>query len=171
MTLIYRTQKGAPLTSLEVDTNFKELDTRLKHLEEHSEKGEGLGKVQVKGDQITFQGTFGSDFGTFTLPKATLIPRGLWKPQTLYNKLDLVTFENILYACLKEHVSTIWIQDYSLWQEVISLPKFALPLYEKSTLPCEEVLGKLALFLGGKGPTLIFFNGKNWQQLMKGDIL
>jgi hypothetical protein len=117
MTLIYRTQKGAPLTSLEIDTNFKELDTRLKHLEERPEKGEGLGKVQVKEDQVTFQGTFGSDFGTFPLPKA------------------------------------------------------ALSLYEKTTLPREERLGKLALFVDGEGPTLIFFNGKTWQQLMKGETL
>lgn len=117
MTLTYRSQKGAPLTSLEVDANFKELDTRLKHLEDHPEKGEGLGKVQVKGEQVTFQGTFGSEFGTFPLLKP------------------------------------------------------ALPLYEKNTLPLEGTLGGLALFAGGEGPTLIFFNGKNWQHLMKGEIL
>ncbi len=35
MTITYRSLKGSPLTSDEIDTNFKELETRLKQLEGH----------------------------------------------------------------------------------------------------------------------------------------
>jgi hypothetical protein len=174
MPIIYRIEKGAPLTSQEIDGNFKDLDTRLKTLEQHPEEGEGLGKIEVHGDQMTLTGTFGSHFGTFSLPKANLKPTGLWMPKTPYQTLDLVTSENALYCCLKEHTSTTWSQDQALWQEVLSLPKppsSLLAIYEKATLPHEEKLGKLGIFMEDGGPTLIFFNGKSWQRLMKGENL
>lgn len=108
------------------------------------------------------------------MPKATLKPRGPWLTETAYQPLDVVTGEGSLYSCLKEHVSTTWEHDNKLWQEILSLPKppeTTLSLYEESTLPKEESLGKLALLLGKESPTLIFFNGKTWQRLMKGDLL
>ena len=57
---------------------------------------------------------------------------------------------------------------------MLSLPKTtstSLPLYEKETLPQEESLGKIALLLGEEEPSLIFFNGKTWQRLTKGEKL
>lgn len=174
MSIIYRAEKGAPLTVEEIDGNFRELETRLNRLEDHSEVGEGLGKIEVQGDQMILTGTFGTDFGTFTLPKATLRVRGRWLPQTSYQKPDLVTYEASLYCCLKDHTSTLWNQDNSHWQEILSLacpPSPSLPLYEKATLPLEETIGKLAILLGEEGPNLIFFNGKTWQRLMKGETL
>ena len=174
MSIVYRVEKGVPLTSLEIDGNFKDLDTRLKVVEEHPEAGEGLGKIQVQGDQMTITGTFGTDFGTFPLPKASLNPCGEWLSQALYHKLDLITAENKVYCCLKDHRSTMWEQDHFLWQEILSLPKplsSSLPLYEKATLPSEESLGKLAILMEEEGPSLIFFNGKTWQCLMKGATL
>jgi len=174
MSITYRAEKGAPLTIAEIDGNFKELDSRLKILEEHPEVGEGLGKIQVQGDQMTLTGTFGTDFGTFFLPKASLKLCGVWLSQTPYQKLDLVTSENVLYCCLKEHMSSQWEQDRTLWQDILSLPKppsSSCPLYEKPTLPVDESVGKLALLLEEEGPSLIFFNGKTWQRLMKGETL
>ncbi len=174
MSIIYRSEKGAPLSAEEIDGNFKELETRLKSLEEHHEVAESLCKIDIHGDQVTFIGAFGTAFGTFALPKATLKPRGPWLTETAYQPLDVVTGEGSLYSCLKEHVSTTWEHDNKLWQEILSLPKppeTTLSLYEESTLPKEESLGKLALLLGKESPTLIFFNGKTWQRLMKGDLL
>lgn len=174
MSITYRANKGAPLSAAEIDGNFKELEARLTQLEEYPERGEGIGKIQVVGDQMTFIGTFGSDFGTFYLPKASFKPCGSWTSQMLYQKLDLVTYENTLYCCLKEHMSTTWAQDDGAWKDILTLPKppsNTLPLYEKSTLPGNESLGKFALLLEEEGPTLIFFNGKGWQRLLKGDNL
>ncbi len=174
MPIIYRAEKGAPLAAEEIDGNFRELETRLKILEDHPESSEGLGKIEVQGDQIKLTGTFGTDFGLFTLPKATLRFQGTWDTQALYQKLDMVTYESALYCCLRDHRSTLWKEDNSFWQEVLSLPTSPssfLPLYEKSTLPDEDNLGKLAILLGEGGPNLIIFTGKTWQYLMKGDIV
>ena len=174
MSITYRAEKGAPLTAAEIDGNFKELDARLKILEDHPEAGEGLGKIQVHEDQITLTGTFGTDFGTFSLPKESLRPCGAWLPNTPYQKLDLVTADSVLYCCLKDHTSIAWEPDRAHWQDVLSLPKplsTAFPLYENATLPKDERVGKLAFLLDDEGPSLIFFNGKTWQRLMKGEVL
>lgn len=174
MSIIYRAEKGAPLSAEEIDGNFKELEMRLQQLEEHPEASESLGKIEVGGDQISLIGTFGTDFGTFSLPKATLRFTGKWLPQTLYKKLEMVTYDKSLYCCLKDHTSTLWAQDLSQWEVVLSLPAPpppSFPLYEKATLPREETLGKLGVLVGDEGANLIFFNGETWQRLMKGETI
>lgn len=176
MTIIYRHEKGAPLTSEEIDGNFRELETRLNILEGSKEEGEGIGKIHVEGDHIKFTGTFGKDLGSFPLPKPVFNPSGPWSPQKPYQKLDLVIHENALYYCIEEHMSTVWAQDNLLWKQMLTLPQagshpLALPLYEKATLPEIESIGKLAILLGEEEAIPIFFNGKNWQQLMKGESL
>ncbi|MBS0272277.1 MAG: hypothetical protein JSR85_06485 [Proteobacteria bacterium] len=175
MSIIYRAEKGSPLSVEEIDGNFRDLETRLKTLEEHPEAVEGIGKVQVEGDQLTLIGTFGTDFGTFALPKTSLRFRGKWFLQALYQKHDIVTHEEALYICLKDHTSVLWDQDRVYhWQEILSFPKFhptTLSLYEKATLPNEVTLGTLAILVGEESPILIFFNGKRWQYLLKGEIL
>lgn len=174
MTIIYRTEKGSPLTVQEIDNNFRELETRLTALIEHPEVGEGIGKIHVEGDQIHFWGTFGTDFGTHILPKATLNPCGPWSSQTPYKKMDLVTMDNGLYCCIGDHMSTEWLQDSLFWKTLLTLPQPQPPpvaLYEKASLPERTTMGTLALLLGEEDPTLIFFNGTNWQRLIKGENL
>jgi len=174
MSIIYRADKGAPLSIEEIDGNFRELETRLNRLEDHPEVAESIGKIEVQGDQMILTGTFGTDFGTFTLPKAPFRLQGRWLPQTLYQKGDMVTYENRLYCCSGDHMSSLWTQDDGSWQEILSVPSppsSSLPLYEKATLPIEETIGKLAILLGEEDPNLIFFNGKTWQHLMKGETI
>lgn len=176
MTIIYRHEKGAPLSSEEIDGNFKELEGRLKVIEETPTDGEGIGKIHLEGEHIKFTGTFGKDFGTFALPKPALNLCGPWSEKKTYRKLDLVSIHNALYCCTEDHMSTSWSQDHPSWKQVLTLPQAAsqplsLPLYEKATLPETESLGKLALLLEDEGATPLFFNGKNWQQLMKGESL
>ncbi|MBA3813258.1 MAG: hypothetical protein H0X26_02005 [Alphaproteobacteria bacterium] len=178
MTITYRAEKGSPLTAREIDDNFRELETRLAAIADNPEGGESLGKIQVEGDQIHFRGTFGANFGTFTLPKASLNPRGPWLPQTPYKKLDVVTIqnaaENSLSCCIADHISNVWAQDSSFWKSLLSFPQpppSTMALYEKASLPESELMGKLALLMEEKGPALIFFNGNNWQRLMQGENL
>ncbi len=167
--MIYRTDKGAPLTIEEMDDNFRELEDRLKALETHLDSGEGIGKITAHGDALTITGTFGTDFGTFPLPKATLTPRGPWASETPYHSLDFVMYNQGVYCCLKDHLSTLWEHDAPLWQEILTLPKpLPLPLYEKATLPSQDDLGKLALLIEETGITPLFFDGKGWQRLTKG---
>lgn len=168
MTLIYRAEKGSPLTAQEIDNNFKELESRLLTLEEQAETTESLGKIHIEGDKIHFKGTFGKDFGTFTLPHPTLNPRGGWVMHTPYKKLDVVTFDNSLYCCTEDHLGTTWEKDQAYWKLLLSFPQplpSTMTLYEKETLPETEGIGKLALLLEKEDATLIFFSGKNWQRL------
>jgi hypothetical protein len=168
--IVYRSQKGAPLSADEVDGNFKDLATRIKALEDHKENVEGIGKIAVLGDQMTITGTFGKDFGTFALPKTLLKPRGLWVTQMPYQKLDVVSYEIGLYCCVKDHTSKTWDQEKANWQEMLSIPRTPPPftLYEKATIPAKETTGKIAILVEEKGASLLFFDGKKWQ-IMKGE--
>lgn len=170
--ITYRTEKGAPLTIEEMDGNFKEIEARLKTLETHLESGEGIGKILMQGETITVMGTFGTELGAFPWPKASLTPRGKWSSQTPYQRLDVVTHNNSVYCCSQDHLSSLWEQDGHAWQEILTLPTPPpLTLYEIATLPAQEEMGKQALLIDEHGINLIFFDGKRWQRLMKGDDL
>ena len=172
--MIYRHEKGAPLTTQEIDGNFHELAARLKILEDHPGMGEGIGQVRVQGDHMILIGTFGTDFGTFALPKPTLGFRGAWLPQTPYQKLDFVTRDRGLYSCLQDHTSQEWGRDGPMmWHEMLPPPQVLAPLllYERATLPPNTLPGTQALFSDERGISLIFFEGKKWQRLVTGDIL
>ena len=121
--ITYRTQKGAPLTVEEMDGNFKELEERIKVLEAHLDSGEGIGQIRAQGDTMKILGTFGTDFGTFSLPKAIFTPRGPWAPQTTYQTLDVVSHDNGLYYCVSAHSSHHWEQDTSHFQEILRFPR------------------------------------------------
>lgn len=168
--ITYRTEKGAPLTIEEMDGNFRDIESRLKVLETHLASGEGIGKVLVQGDKLTVVGTFGTDFGTFSLPKASLKPRGPWVAQTPYQALDFVIHGRGVYCCSQNHLSTLWEQDGHAWQELLIFPTLLpLALYERATLPAQEEMGKQALLIDKQAINLIFFDGKRWQRLMKGE--
>ena len=171
--LTYRTEKGAALTIEEMDGNFRDLDERLKILETHLDSEEGIGKILSQGETLTILGTRGTELGVFSLPKMTLSPRGPWSPEVSYLSLDLVTHAHTLYYCLKDHTSRDWEEDTSSWQQIVDFSPPSTPpiIYEKATLPSQDVLGKIALLFEETGFTLIFFNGTEWQRLQKGDPL
>jgi len=174
MSIVYRLEKGAPLTLEELDGNFRELDMKLKLLEDHPDSGESLAKVELQDDLLVFTGSFGMDLGRVPLPKASLIFQGLWEPLKSYKCMDLVTREEGLYYCLETHMSAEWNQDQDKWKIALSMPKpvpTSLHLYEKATLPQQASLGKFALLMDEESPILIFFNGKAWQKIVNGEHL
>lgn len=169
--LIYRHDKGAPLTSEEIDGNFYELASRLRTLEDHPAMGEGIGQVRLQGHHLTFTGTFGTDFGTFSVPQPRLSFRGAWQPQIPYERFDFVSQAQGLYCCVQDHSSGEWDRDrLAVCHEMLSPPLVFSPLllYERETLPLEERLGKQALFAEAGEMFLIFFDGTEWQRLTTG---
>jgi hypothetical protein len=52
MGIIYRCEKGAPLTKEEVDGNFRELDQRVQALEPQGGRGSDLGVKWVQKEDV-----------------------------------------------------------------------------------------------------------------------
>lgn len=115
MGIIYRHQKQEPLTIEEMDGNFAELDKRLKSLETSPVLAEGIGALKQEGDQVIVQGTLGTIFGRFVLPKIFPNPRGKWEPQIPYSVLDWVQVERGIYSCTVPHTSQNFHAETKNW--------------------------------------------------------
>ena len=178
MPIIYRAQKGGPLTSDEVDGNFADLDKRLTHLEQHTHQTESIGNIDVKGDQMIITGSLGTKFGSFVLPTLSFKPQGLWQPQVPYAMYDVVSLKTgSAYVCTKSHISQDFDKDRDFWKVLIELknpPKKpvsaqksgCMPLYEKGTLPPFAPIGALALLVGeGRATTPLYSDGKLWRHI------
>jgi hypothetical protein len=123
MPIIYRQTKGAPLLVEEIDGNFAELEQRLKTLETTPILAEGIGKITQAGDHITITGSFGTVFGTFTLPKSLPNPRGEWLTRTAYAMGDWVAVKNQIYACVRAHTSGVFATDLEsgIWKVLLTM--------------------------------------------------
>lgn len=178
MPILYRALKGAPLTAEEVDNNFKDLDTRLKSLEDSPPDAEGIASISVENGQMTLQGTQGNTFGPFALPKVFWKARGPWQKNTLYAPFDVVAYGTSLWGCLIGHTSGETFQATSLWQEIFSFPELsttpdknesaavAAPPCEKGNLPQNPAMGQMVLVIDAPDhPEICYFNGKTWLRL------
>jgi hypothetical protein len=119
MGIVYRRQKGEPLTIEEMDGNFANLDSRIKSLETNPSLSggvaEGVASVTQEGDRLTIHGSFGTVLGQVTLPKAFPNPRGKWTPETAYYVMDWVQEKGGIYSCLSPHRSTEFETDKENW--------------------------------------------------------
>ena len=168
MQIIYRSQKGSPLTIQEIDGNFQELETRIKALDEKVGKGstESLAAVNCKGETLEFIGTQGTKFPSVKLPIMRWEAKGGWKKNAAYKAHDVVSYQQSLYLCMREHQSAVEFQTQN-WQKILEIPKpeiqlDTLPFYSKQTLPKEVKLGALGLLEDQQGPKPIYFDGKQW---------
>ena len=105
MVVILREQKGTPLTSIEVDGNFKELMTRIELLENNRPPIESLANIQQDGDDLVMTGTLGTVFERIRLPVLHWVMRGKWQNHTDYHVNEVVTYDHQNYVCLKAHNS------------------------------------------------------------------
>jgi len=104
MTIVYRADKGSPLTSNEVDGNFHDLDDRVGAVE--GDGAFGLDSITYTGATITFNWSDGTSDGPYALPLAMPSPAGEWMPATSYHALDLVSVATLgLFMVLQDHVS------------------------------------------------------------------
>ena len=67
MVLVLRCEKGGPLTSEELDGNFEWLEEKIQAVEEIPAQGEGIDQVVQEGSQIRLIGSYGKDFGAFSM--------------------------------------------------------------------------------------------------------
>ena len=119
MPIVYREHKGAPLSTQEMDENFKHLDERLAALESEPLMVEGIKEIRQEGDQLIIEGAFGRTFGPFVLPKYLPNVRGEWTADVRYAYGDWVGHKKALYFCKIAHVSAAFETQAECWQVMV----------------------------------------------------
>ncbi len=180
MVVVYRAEKGAPLTCDELDGNFRELVERVERLETNPSQAEAIGNIQLVGQQLVITGTRGTEFGKFKLPTLAIYPCGEWKSEAAYAVNDLVYKGACAYLCIEAHTSKTFDKEVKHWRVLldaallrlesrsptIPAPQSRLPLYETATLPKATAMGSLALVVNDSdGPTVIYADGKGWRRV------
>jgi hypothetical protein len=118
MPIIYRLQKGSPLTLEEVDGNFKELHQRLEALEQNQvEKVQWGGRFELCDSDLLFLNPENEVLSRVHLPLPHFYPKGRWQPHQLYAGYDIVTTGKQAYCCIKSHQSSdLFTADQESWQ-------------------------------------------------------
>lgn len=123
MPIVYRLEKGAPLTVEEVDGNFKELHQRLMSLEQSQGFKQGWGgHVVLEGTDLVFLSPTKDVLNQIPLPLPHFCPRGRWEPQKSYAVYDLVSLGAQAYCCIKAHQSSDqFMTDHGCWQVIVDV--------------------------------------------------
>lgn len=100
--ITYRLEKGAPLSILEMDTNFRDLEQRLGALEDHPITP--VIAIEQQDDVLTFK-IDGDVISHIVLPKFQPSFKGAWAKNTSYRVGCWVYCNCMLYACQAHHIS------------------------------------------------------------------
>jgi|688.fasta_scaffold52741_5 hypothetical protein len=100
--ITYRLEKGAPLSILEIDTNFRELEQRLNAMEDQPITSALA--IEQQEDVLIFK-VDGEVISHVVLPKFQPLLKGEWKKDTPYQKGAWVHFNQALYGCQILHTS------------------------------------------------------------------
>lgn len=105
MGIIYRENKGSPLTVQEIDNNFRYLDERLTAVESGiGQSSEGISHIEQDGTVIRFIGTSGSVLGEVDIPSG-INYTGDWVSQKSYKKGDVIFYQNSSFVAAVAHTS------------------------------------------------------------------
>ena len=102
MSIIYREEKGAPLTAQELDGNFHDLDERIKALERQSPDRK-IHEIKFQGDWVVIYDNAGQVVSQTKMPLISLNPKGQWQETQAYVRNDLIAYQGITYICSKSH--------------------------------------------------------------------
>lgn len=103
--LVYRSEKEAPLSIEELDGNFRDLDNRLKYLEEKIQTANILQDIKVDNNRFTFINPQGKVLADVPIPSIQLNAKGVWTPRTTYKKFDVIAMPGQSLICLQDHHS------------------------------------------------------------------
>lgn len=110
--ITYRLEKGAPLSILEIDNNFRVLEQRLKQLEDKN--FDANLSVEQKEDVLIFKAN-SHEISHVVLPKFQPIFKGAWAANSSYHIGCWVYMNQKLYACTAPHTSGAEF-DSTFWQ-------------------------------------------------------
>ena len=111
MVMTYRDEKGSPLTSAEVDENFRHVNARIDDVVDNPPTAVSVSNITETDTTFTVWMSDGSFFGPFTKPVATMRWRGNWAASTGYFQNDLVYNSPSLYIVTQNHVSDTTFDD------------------------------------------------------------
>lgn len=120
MSIIYRQEKGAPLTAREMDDNFHELEDRIRKLEA-SHPHQQIDSIEMEEDHMAIKDAVGQVMHRIKLPCLGLKPRGNWQRQRAYAVNDLVNRPEGTYICMQSHQPEEFAPEH--WQPLIPLTK------------------------------------------------
>ncbi len=101
--ITYRLEKGSTLTLLEIDNNFRELEQRLKNLEDKDFDCDL--SIEQKEDVLVFKCS-SQEISNVVLPKFQPIFKGAWVANCNYRIGMWVYVSQKLYACTTPHTSS-----------------------------------------------------------------
>ncbi|BDB95920.1 hypothetical protein [Candidatus Hydrogenosomobacter endosymbioticus] len=171
MTIVYRSEKKAPLTADEVDGNFRDLDERLSKLEKSVQVGipESIASVKVDQGKLHIFGTKGTKLSEVDVPVLSWRPRGMWQQKESYNSMDVVYYQDSLHLCLAYHVSDNFNPKF--WQEILNVQGILkscgmkMRFYSNESLPKNPELGTLCVTNIDNGIIMAYYDGKTWQRV------
>lgn len=156
MPIIYRLEKGAPLSLGEIDGNFRELDTRVHILENQQSNEIGNLRFSVRGFELVIETRDGQLLHRIPLPKPQFHHKGLWAEQALYELYDLVHYQQSLYFCIQPHESTKLEEQKAFWATLIDMSYGASRLPQFGLASRDEIGGGSAENKGNARPIPIF---------------
>lgn len=170
MSIVYREDKGSPLTIEELDGNFRDLDQRLLRFEDGQREGQ-IQRIEMKGNELIFIDPFGKIVATVLIPILRFNPKGLWAANQNYAINDIVSHENICFVCIKAHHAGIFEMD--CWQKLFDLPKAdVLSIYQSQNLPLQPERGQMILVAGQNHQYFpVYWSGQNWINMSTNEIL
>jgi len=105
MPIIYRIQKGAPLSAQDLDGNFRELESRLDQLSQQ-QRHETDYTFSIIGSVLTIKDSQDNIVAESAIPVVRFTPKGAWAAQTLYALNDIVCSGAQVWCALKPHKSS-----------------------------------------------------------------
>ena len=123
MAIPYRNLKGAPLSTEELDHNFRELHQRLEALETSPslQRHGGIERIYQEGGEVVFENTLREVLGRLALPQLRLNPRGIWAAGEDYAFYDLCIVAGKTYLCTEAHQSSALFEtDGAHWALIFS---------------------------------------------------
>lgn len=154
MTIVYRDEKGSPLTADEVDGNFHDLDDRITEFEaggSQAPRAIELIRLAESGVALEVVYTDATVDGPFPIPSTTWTGQGAWTNSTPYAVNDIVEVPGVgFFLVLENHTTPAAPEEFDpdavngsdepLYQQIGAFPSTVDPIAFSfyGTLPSEQ---------------------------------
>ncbi|USO01468.1 MAG: hypothetical protein H6849_00150 [Alphaproteobacteria bacterium] len=115
MPIIYRNEKGSPLSIEEIDGNFRYLNAQLVDQQEAISQIKRVTQVVREGSDLVFKDDADTVLYRVEIPLPRFSSRGSWCPSTVFVYGDIVHQNGDNYICLVTHTAEIWDHERENW--------------------------------------------------------